>query len=158
MPWRLTKFSLVTSPTGKGVILIGGLRVNDNEKLYGPYGTYDLTINGSYSDAIFELSPDVSNSITNLKWTILKPRLTHPRSGLVAFPINKEVFNNLSKDYSNCYVDGAYQGRNPGRKKLKTKFWMYDTFDISVFLKVFVSSVLIFISYYIYGTFKYMFN
>ena len=108
---------------------------------------------------MFELSPDASNSITKLKWTVLKQRLTHPRSGLVAFPINKEVFNNLSKDYSNCYVDGAYQGRNPGRKNLKTKFWIHETFaDIPIFLNIFVCSVLIFISYYIYGTFKFMFN
>ena len=143
----MTKFSLVTSPTGKGVVLIGGecLKEYTNAK--------------SYSDAMFELSPDVSKSITKLKWNVLKHRLTNPTSEHLAFPINKEVFNNLSKDYSNCYVDGAYQGRNPGRKNLKTKFWIHETFaDTPIFLKIFVCSVLIFISYYIYGTFKFMFN
>ena len=142
MPQKMTKFSLVTSPTGKGVIVIGGQWLNK-------YWNYNFT-SPSYSDAIFELSPDDSKSITKLKWTALNhSNLTHPTSGHVAFPINNEVFNNLSKDYSNCYVGGAYQ--DPGKKKLKTKFWTHETFDtMPMFLKIFICSALIFISYYMY--------
>ena len=101
MPWKIVDFSLVTSPTRKGVILIGILNPDDLQGI------------------IMELLPDDSNSITKLKWTtILKEKLSHPRFRCcmshttfkhISFPISNEVFNNLTKDYSNCYIDRVDQ-------------------------------------------------
>ena len=56
-----------------------------------------------------ELSPDDSNSITKLKWTILEEKLAYLKFRHIAFPISNEVFNNLTKDYSNCYIDRVDQ-------------------------------------------------
>ena len=57
---------LVTSPTNKGVILIGGIR------------------NGQKSPLLYELSGD---SEDNLTWSLLDQKLNTGRSHHVSFPI-----------------------------------------------------------------------
>ena len=119
----MNDFSLVTSPTRKGVILIGGHKI---EKMKRYTGRYEY-IKDSTSDAmvLMELSkapkslwgPKDCNSIPKLKWTILKEKLAHPTSEHIAFPINNDVFNNLIRD-------GVYHERNSEEEnpKLKSRY------------------------------------
>ena len=69
MPQACTAGSMITSPDGKGVILLG---------------CYD----GNYSDVIYELSSSFDGI---LEWTILPQRLTHPRDLTVAMLIPDEL-------------------------------------------------------------------
>ena len=66
---------MVTSLTGKGVLLTGGYNSNNED-----------------SNALIELSGD---SIQNLKWTILDEKLKRARYRHVSIPISNEVYNNL---------------------------------------------------------------
>ena len=75
LPFILKGSTMVTSLTGKGVLLIGGYNSNDED-----------------SNALIELSGD---SIQNLKWTILDEKLKRARFSHVSIPISNEVYNNL---------------------------------------------------------------
>ena len=82
MPRNINGFTMITSPTVKGIVVIGG-RNNGS--------------GASYS--LMELSGD---SKEKLKWTILDERLRYSRHGPhVSFPISSEVFYNLKKNLLN---------------------------------------------------------
>ena len=68
LPFKLTASAMVTSPNGKGVIVIGGY--NDSEY--------------KYSNILLELC---GNCLKNMKWVQLEQTLQVPRSGHVAFQI-----------------------------------------------------------------------
>ena len=65
---------MITSPTGRSVILIGGLRSysNDDDK-------WDI------SNSMIELA---ENSTGNLEWTIIEPKLQNPR-------YHAQIFSNV---------------------------------------------------------------
>ena len=65
--------SLVTSPTGRGVVLIGGY-------------------NRKEENGLFELTGD---SKENLKWEQIKPKLEHGRYQHLSIPLSNEAFLNL---------------------------------------------------------------
>ena len=62
---------MVTSPTGKGVVLIGGFNVTDDDKW-------------RKSHLLLELSGD---SMENLQWKIMSQLLKFPRASHIAFII-----------------------------------------------------------------------
>ena len=91
------------SPTGKGVVIIGGksgaIRVGaENNSRYI----------WRYLDTLLELSGD---TIESLKWTFLEQKLQYPRHGHVSFPIPNEVLRYFLKKKS-----------EPKRKELKRAF------------------------------------
>ena len=77
LPVKLLYFKMVTSPTGKGVVVIGGLCHRKNE----------------YSDAIFELSGE---STETLKWTLLEQKLQIARSYHLSFYIPNQVCKDIN--------------------------------------------------------------
>ena len=72
---------MVTSPTGKGVVLIGGTNRNGNH-----------FCTSGHSEILLELS---GHSIENLQWSILDPKLSQPRTHHVAITIPDETFRDL---------------------------------------------------------------
>ena len=82
MPIDVDGFTMISSPTERGIMVIGG---HNN----GSGASYTL----------MEMSGD---SKENLKWTILDERLRYSRDGPhVSFPISSEVFYNLKKNLLN---------------------------------------------------------
>ena len=81
--------TMITSPTGKGVILIGG------EFQYKPdkEGRVRMMQKKLHSNELIELSGD---SIDSLKWTVLDQKLVYPRKDHVSFLIPYEVASKLS--------------------------------------------------------------
>ena len=71
---------MITSPTGKGVVLIGG------------YSCYDDDDMGQKCKDFLELSGD---SEKNLQWSCLTQKLQYARSGHVAFTIPNAVYDNI---------------------------------------------------------------
>ena len=78
---------MVTSPTDKSVVVIGG-EMNNEEN---PYKQIK-------SSALIELSGD---SIDTLKWTLLKQKLKYPRFKHLALPISPQTSTELSEKYKN---------------------------------------------------------
>ena len=78
MPFQLVGSAIVTSPNGKGVILIGGY--NQNDKIYSEY--------------LIELT---GNSLKTLRWTILEQKLQYCRERHVAFLISDSMTAFLKK-------------------------------------------------------------
>ena len=76
MPFKLAGSSMVPSPSGKGVILIGGYNEDTNE----------------YSDKLIEFR---SSSMT---WVVLRQKLQYPRADHVAMPIPEEYFSKLNQE------------------------------------------------------------
>ena len=78
---RCFNLAMVTSPTGRGVILIGGK---------------DTEGDATFSRHLIELSGD---SVEELKWSFLDEKLQHERIGHVAFNIsdfcNKVLLENV---------------------------------------------------------------
>ena len=70
---------MISSPTEKGVVVIGGIKITEDMKYED-------------SNAVIELSGD---SIDSLKWTILKQKLQYPRFCHVAFPIPNDLMVDL---------------------------------------------------------------
>ena len=68
---------MISSPTAKGVMLIGGKKHNFEE----------------YSSDILELSGD---SKETLEWKILDQKLQHPRYSHVSFSISKDIAATLT--------------------------------------------------------------
>ena len=68
LPFKLSSSTIVTSPNGQGVMLIGGYSVTEN----GPTGL----------DTVIELTAKPF-----MKWKILEHKLKYPRSRHVALPI-----------------------------------------------------------------------
>ena len=67
----LSRSTMVSSPTGKGVVIIGGF--------------YNHYFNNISSERLFELSGD---SIESLKWKKLDQKLQYSRNGHVSFLIS----------------------------------------------------------------------
>ena len=68
---------MISSPTEKGVVMIGGWNQNFKE----------------HSSKLLELSGD---SKETLKWKILEQKLQHPRSLHVSFPISNDIATTLT--------------------------------------------------------------
>ena len=82
MPIDVDGFTMISSPTEKGIMVIGG---HNN----GSGASYTL----------MEMSAD---SKENLKWTIVDERLRYSRRDRpVSFPISSEVFDDLKKKFLN---------------------------------------------------------
>ena len=75
----ITHSSMVTSPTGKGVVLIGGLLIAST------YGHSDFINNQKF---LYELSGD---SIEQLKWTKLDKKLKYGGVNSISVPISNHV-------------------------------------------------------------------
>ena len=73
---------MVTSPTSKGVVLMGG---NSFQTSYFNFGVR------STSKTMLELS---GNSIESLVWNVLEQELMHPRGGHLAFSVSDEFQSN----------------------------------------------------------------
>jgi len=69
LPFKLSQASMVTSPTGRGVVIIGGW--NENSK--------------KYSTSLFELDG------RTMEWVKLKQKLEHGRVGHISFPIPDDL-------------------------------------------------------------------
>ena len=95
LPFKLSNFAMVSTPTEKGVVVIGG-----------QLGNEEVTFDQINSNALIELSGD---SIDTLKWTVLKQKLKYPRSRHLSFPISPQTSTEL--------VSQKY--KNPRKKKHK---------------------------------------
>ena len=84
LPFKLSNFTMVSSPTDRGVIAVGGL-------LEGEYSWQQPCSNG-----LFELSGD---TIDTLKWTLLKQRLQYSRMMHLSFPITPQMSTEFSQKY-----------------------------------------------------------
>ena len=69
LPFVVRDASMITSPTGRSVILIGGLRSYSNDD-----GDGDWDWDEDYSNHMIELAED---SIGDLKWTVIDTKLQH---------------------------------------------------------------------------------
>ena len=67
LPFAIKDGSMITSPTGRSVILIGGQRSYSNDD-----GDWDE----DYSNRMIELAED---STGDLKWTVIDTKLQHTR-------------------------------------------------------------------------------
>ena len=79
LPYKIHCSKLVTSPTGKGVVLIGGFHITEDEKW-------------RRSHSLWELSGD---SIENLRWKEMCQLLKFSRASHIAFIIPDQVYNNI---------------------------------------------------------------
>ena len=79
LPYKIHCSKLVTSPTGKGVVLIGGFHITEDEKW-------------RRSHSLWELSGD---SIENLQWKEMCQQLKFSRASHIAFIIPDQVYNNI---------------------------------------------------------------
>ena len=94
---------MVPSPTGKGVVVIGGMtntlgyegRMHEDDP---PYNSLSTT------DALLELSGD---SIDNLRWTTLDQEVRYERAYSVAFPIPDGVVDELETTKINSGTPGV---------------------------------------------------
>ena len=67
---------MVTSPTEKGVVMIGG------HNKFGPYSSDLLELSG--------------NSKEKLEWKILEQKLRHPRHSHISFSISNDIASTLT--------------------------------------------------------------
>ena len=79
-------YTITTSPTGKGILLIGGEKDSSSHERMGR----------DVSKHILELSGD---SFDTLKWTVLKQKLQYPRSKHLAIPITLNAYNFFSNSF-----------------------------------------------------------
>ena len=70
IPFKLSVSTIVTSPNGQGVMLIGGYGNNVTDKYYNE------------TDTVIELTAKPF-----MKWKILEQKLKYPRDGHVTIPI-----------------------------------------------------------------------
>ena len=88
LPFKLSNFTMVSSPTDRVVIAVGGL-------LEGEYSWQQPCSNG-----LFELSGD---TIDTLKGTLLKQRLQYSRMMHLSFPITPHRCQlNFPKNMKGC--------------------------------------------------------
>ena len=66
LPFVVRDASMITSPTGRSVILIGGQRSKSNDDDWDE----------EYPNPMIELAED---STGDLKWTVIDTKLQHPR-------------------------------------------------------------------------------
>ena len=91
MPFALSEATMVTSPDGCGVIIIGGNITSFSADEY--FDDDDNWIDPA-SDKILELRSDAT------EWVILDQCLENPRREHVAFPITDEIETNFKEKYS----------------------------------------------------------
>ena len=80
LPRRLGYPTMICSPSGKGVVIIGGQQFSFTKKEY------------EYSDALIELS---GYSLDSLKWTVLQQKLRFPRHMHLSFSIPNDTYLGL---------------------------------------------------------------
>ena len=91
LPMMVSESSMITSPTGRGVILIGGSKQLDPKiTVMREVGILRVKSKDLFSDSLIELT---GNSISTLKWTILEQKLLYPRSSHVALSIPDNLIN-----------------------------------------------------------------
>ena len=78
MPLYLGHHSMIPSPNGKGVLVIGGETRNSN---------------GNFEDKIYELK--CTNSLEDCKWTTLKQELKYGRKIFISMLIPDSLANDL---------------------------------------------------------------
>ena len=88
MPFAINGPTMITSPTEKGVLIIGGMK----SEVY-PSGKKVSEM----TPDIFELSGDCFNT---LKWSKLDHKLQYPRFRHLSFLISNELFVKLGRNYS----------------------------------------------------------
>ena len=76
---------MISSPTEKGVVMIGGQMTNGFKN----------------SSDLLELSGD---SIETLEWKILEQKLQHPRSSHIAFSISNDIAATLTMKSSGSSI------------------------------------------------------
>ena len=76
LPFALFGSTMISSPTEKGIVMIGGAT------------TKGVTANRIVSYNFVELS---GNSVETLEWKILEQKLHHPRYGHISFCISNEI-------------------------------------------------------------------
>ena len=77
---------MICSPTEKGVVVIGGEKIFENER------------RSELSSDLIELS---GSTIETLKWTILEQKLKYPRFYHVSFSIPNDTADDLTRKYVN---------------------------------------------------------
>ena len=75
LPFRLKGSTMIPSPTGNGVLVIGGFKHKLNT-----------------ATDILELSGD---SKKTFGWKLLQQKLQYPRSDLIAFPISNDIAKSI---------------------------------------------------------------
>ena len=87
LPYNMSLISMVSSPTGRGVIIIGGKagRIPSNIKA-------DDAQYAKSGRSLIELSGD---SIESLKWTFLEQKLRHYRIDHTSMIISEQFTNEL---------------------------------------------------------------
>ena len=90
MPFAINGPTMITSPTEKGVLIIGGSKSEVN-----PSGS--ISEFSKNTPDIFELSGDCFNT---LKWSKLDHKLQYPRFRHLSFLISNELFVGLSRNTS----------------------------------------------------------
>ena len=83
LPFALFGSTMISSPTEKGIVMIGGAT------------TKGVTANRIVSYNFVELS---GNSIETLEWKILEQKLQYPRCGHVLFSISNEIASTLTTE------------------------------------------------------------
>ena len=98
MPFKLFGSKMITSPTGRGVVLIGGSRSD------------------SYNHHFLELSGDSEES---LKWSYLDQKLFSERCGHAAFTVPNHVYDSIvQRQKQKLKEDRETMEANRKRRKL----------------------------------------
>ena len=106
LPHRIAFSAMISSPTERGVVLIGGhMRCSNDTSERGCCKSliaHYCTFGGTYPEFSQELSSKKmielsGNSVSTLKWTILEQTLDHGGIETIAIPISQDVYNNLVK-------------------------------------------------------------
>ena len=82
---------MISSPTEKGVVMIGGSRFPNFEE--------------EYSSAILELS---GHSKETLEWKILEQKLQHPRFNHVSFSISNDIAATLTSNSIGSFIQNVH--------------------------------------------------
>ena len=80
LPFRLKGSTMIPSPTGKGILMIGGYKYKIRASV------------GIASSDILELSGD---SKKKLRWKFLQQKLQYPRSDHITFPISNDIAKSI---------------------------------------------------------------
>ena len=92
LPFKLSDFTMVSSPTDKGVVVIGGeMEHEEDTSILARFFSLPCS-------TLIELSGD---SLDTLKWTVLKQKLKYPRRHHLSFPISPQTSTELSQKYEN---------------------------------------------------------
>ena len=79
LPYKIHCSKLVTSPTGKGMVLIGSFNITEDEKWRSSHSLWEL-----YGD-----------SVEDLQWKEMSQQLKFSRASHIAFIIPDQVYNNI---------------------------------------------------------------